>query len=62
MVTVTVNGLDCGVTYTIIAGGTLNGDVCSRTKIISWKYYYWSMSGKYDAYVLHTCTNGHNTL
>ena len=25
--TVTVNGLECGVTYTIIAGGTLNGDL-----------------------------------
>ena len=27
MATVTVNGLQCGVTYTIIAGGTLNGDL-----------------------------------
>ena len=25
--TVTVNGLQCGVTYTIIAGGTRNGDL-----------------------------------
>ena len=25
--TVTVNGLQCGVTYTIIAEGTLNGDL-----------------------------------
>ena len=25
--TVTVNGLECGLTYTIIAGGTLNGDL-----------------------------------
>lgn len=25
--TVTVNGLECGVTYTITAGGTLNGDL-----------------------------------
>ena len=25
--TVTLNGLECGVTYTIIAGGTLNGDL-----------------------------------
>ena len=24
MATVTINGLECGVTYTIIAGGTLN--------------------------------------
>ena len=24
---VTVNGLECGVTYSIIAGGTLNGDL-----------------------------------
>ena len=27
MATVTVNGLECGVTYTITAGGTLNGDL-----------------------------------
>ena len=27
MATVTINGLACGVTYTIIAGGTLNGDL-----------------------------------
>ena len=27
MATVTVNGLQCEVTYTIIAGGTLNGDL-----------------------------------
>ena len=27
MATVTVNGLKCGVTYTIIAGGTLNEDL-----------------------------------
>ena len=27
MATVTVDGLECGVTYTIIAGGTLNGDL-----------------------------------
>ena len=27
MATVTFNGLECGVTYTIIAGGTLNGDL-----------------------------------
>ena len=27
MATVIVNGLECGVTYTIIAGGTLNGDL-----------------------------------
>ena len=27
MATVTVNGLECGVTYTIIAGGTLNRDL-----------------------------------
>ena len=27
MATVAVNGLECGVTYTIIAGGTLNGDL-----------------------------------
>ena len=33
MATVTVYGLQCGVTYTIIAGGTLNGDLRSRTKI-----------------------------
>ena len=26
MATVTINGLECGVTYTIIAGGTLDGD------------------------------------
>ena len=26
MATVIVNGLECGVTYTIIAGGTLNGN------------------------------------
>ena len=25
--TVTVNGLECGITYTIIAGGILNGDL-----------------------------------
>ena len=25
--TVIVNGLECGVTYTIIAGGTLNGNL-----------------------------------
>ena len=25
--TVSVNGLQCGVTYTIVAGGTLNGDL-----------------------------------
>ena len=25
--TVTVNGLECGVTYTITAGGALNGDL-----------------------------------
>ena len=25
--TVTVNGLECGVAYTITAGGTLNGDL-----------------------------------
>ena len=25
--TVTVNGLECGVTYSIIAGGTFNGDL-----------------------------------
>ena len=27
MALLTVNGLQCGVTYTIIAGGTLNGDL-----------------------------------
>ena len=27
MATVTIDGLACGVTYTIIAGGTLNGDL-----------------------------------
>ena len=27
MATVTVTGLECGVTYTIIARGTLNGDL-----------------------------------
>ena len=27
MATVTINGLECGVTYTITAGGTLNGDL-----------------------------------
>ena len=27
MATVPVNGLECGVTYTIIAGGILNGDL-----------------------------------
>ena len=27
MAIVAVNGLDCEVTYTIIAGGTLNGDL-----------------------------------
>ena len=27
MATVTVNGLACGVTYTITAGGILNGDL-----------------------------------
>ena len=27
MATVTVNGLECGVTYTITVGGTLNGDL-----------------------------------
>ena len=27
MATVTINGLACGVTYTIVAGGTLNGDL-----------------------------------
>ena len=27
MATVIVNGLECGVTYTIIAGGTLNGNL-----------------------------------
>ena len=27
MAIVIVNGLQCGVTYTIIAGGTLNGDL-----------------------------------
>ena len=27
MATVTVNGLECGVIYTIIAGGILNGDL-----------------------------------
>ena len=27
LATVTLNGLACGVTYTIIAGGTLNGDL-----------------------------------
>ena len=27
MATVTVNGLECRVTYTITAGGTLNGDL-----------------------------------
>ena len=27
MATVTVNGLECGVTYTIIAGGILNEDL-----------------------------------
>ena len=25
--TVTLNGLECGVTYSIIAGGTFNGDL-----------------------------------
>ena len=27
MAIVTVNGVECGVTYTIIAGGTLNGNL-----------------------------------
>ena len=27
MATVIVNGLECGVSYTILAGGTLNGDL-----------------------------------
>ena len=27
MATVTVNGLECGVTYNITAGGTLNGEL-----------------------------------
>lgn len=27
MATVTVNGLQCGVTYTITTGGTLNGNL-----------------------------------
>ena len=27
MATVTVTGLECGVTYTITAGGILNGDL-----------------------------------
>ena len=27
MATVIINGLECGVTYTIIAGGTLNGNL-----------------------------------
>ena len=27
MATVTITGLKCGVNYTIIAGGTLNGDL-----------------------------------
>ena len=27
MATVTINGLMCGVTYTITAGGTLNGEL-----------------------------------
>ena len=28
--TVTVNGLKCGVTYPIITGGTLNGDLIGQ--------------------------------
>ena len=27
MAIVTINGLDCGVTYTIVAGGTYNGSL-----------------------------------
>ena len=32
MATVTVTGLECGVTYSIIAGGTLNGDSVGPTR------------------------------
>ena len=32
LATVIINGLQCGVTYTIIAGGTLNGDLVGPSR------------------------------
>ena len=33
--TVAVDGLECGVTYTVIAGGTFNGDLVGPRSLLS---------------------------
>ena len=32
---VTVNGLECGVMYTVVAGGTLNGDMIGPRRLVA---------------------------
>ena len=34
MATVTINGLDCGTNYTILAGGTHNGDLVGPKSLL----------------------------